>query len=1316
MASSNQDRSLYSTDTSTADIDGVPPSQAAAASSANIAQNIRLPTRQSSPAALRYAATVPLFKDIPSTPNGAREKVLPSQIVAQFHESLNSALIGVNTTVEDKLYRLLKTICQLFHCDAGWAVYWDANLLSLPNVADQILTDSDSFAMNAEQEAGLGLHLNDTSEQSTSDKPDYGVFPTLDNTADEGVEKKNEDSSAMDPAKDGIRLIQIYGGTSVAPLRRQDLIQSFVNVYRYVSGAEPTIIEHLSVSTQTAVLCIPFLRNDRPFSALCLRARVPPTCLSRILSMLPPTPVTSSPPYVQPHFLVYRHNIHTMLSLLGGRMTTSTNGIISATTPSQVSSASTSAQLASPGGYYLNDSMLTSIGSYYLQYAASCISHVLERYVQETYSKNELARSMIVNRMFRAINAHMEPDQILATTAKTICRAFKADRCMIIHFAEPDDPHQLLDYKSSVVAEYRSHDHVPMILKQQFGMDVYVMMKKPDSMQQKANSGRRSSSSMIFNDALHNPHLVHVLDHLNELHIRSSMSIRTKNSANEYNGLVGVHQCSYARAFTNADLALLEILGAHVGGALSQRVQNPTKCRATVPTAEEEAAQKREQEFVEKTMLFSNVVHELRTPLNGVLGFVDLLRETELTPIQQEHCRDIRSGGEMLLRLVNQMLDLSKVQSNTMDFQLINCSVHGIIDETLRLLSPMARQKSLELVPLIAADCPSMILTDDFRVRQILGNLLSNAIKFSPEDTVIIIRVTLLKSVIHADTVMGDYHDVISSETNKRGPHAFRDSARRQLSSDTASDYHVGKPVTLEFSIEDQGLGIPKNAQPLLFRRFMQLSDSKHRTSGSGLGLAICKEMARNMGGDIWLASSIPNQGSTFKFTINVAELERVDDHGLMSPSLTINTPSTLSPPASEAAQTTLSHHGSKVDLTIEQILKECLGKSSKEVHNDLLERIVWFLPSDYEDTAQETTLPASLNTLLPNPISKKTPSIDDDQQSTLYLRLLPIGTSPNDQPLFSIEHETLVEWTTLDVVKPPRQNEITKCILKWLRIVRLHRHLQQSRKLDKLKRKRAYDDNSMHEQEDEHLSEALVAPIPITPHPSSGGLSEPITDKGHASGQYYNDNDSGFHQAKDRNNSDNIVPMQDIISTSNENDDDGDDDGTKEVVRDKRSRSSTSQDRTQEQATKSDKEMSLRQEQVILVVEDNPLNAKLMCHIIKNFGYRAEHASSGEEALSLTMEKNYALIFMDYQLPGMDGCQSANKIRQQCVLNGRPRMPIIALTGMSGDRIRERCHEYGIDDYLTKPVVKHTLYEVLNQWCCNDNNHNNGSSSSSNK
>ncbi|KAI9597049.1 CheY-like superfamily [Syncephalis fuscata] len=72
----------------------------------------------------------------------------------------------------------------------------------------------------------------------------------------------------------------------------------------------------------------------------------------------------------------------------------------------------------------------------------------------------------------------------------------------------------------------------------------------------------------------------------------------------------------------------------------------------------------------------------------------------------------------------------------------------------------------------------------------------------------------------------------------------------------------------------------------------------------------------------------------------------------------------------------------------------------------------------------------------------------------------------------------------------------------------------------------------------------------------------------------------------------------------------------------------------------------------------------------------------------------------MDYQLPGMDGFQSAAKIRQRERLGGRPRVPIIALTGMSGDRIRERCFENGIDDYLTKPVAKHTLYDLLQQWC----------------
>ncbi|RKP04703.1 hypothetical protein THASP1DRAFT_20832, partial [Thamnocephalis sphaerospora] len=114
---------------------------------------------------------------------------------------------------------------------------------------------------------------------------------------------------------------------------------------------------------------------------------------------------------------------------------------------------------------------------------------------------------------------------------------------------------------------------------------------------------------------------------------------------------------------------------------------------------------------------------------NSILGFTDLLSETQLTRIQREHCRDIRSGGEMLLRLVNQILDLTKVHSNTMDYQLIACPVSDVVDETLRLLTPVARTKQIELVTLFDKETPDVVLTDDFRVRQVLGNLLSNAVK-----------------------------------------------------------------------------------------------------------------------------------------------------------------------------------------------------------------------------------------------------------------------------------------------------------------------------------------------------------------------------------------------------------------------------------------------------------------------------------------------------------------------------------------------------------------------------------------------------------
>ncbi|KAI9597050.1 hypothetical protein BDF19DRAFT_309750 [Syncephalis fuscata] len=335
-----------------------------------------------------------------------------------------------------------------------------------------MLTSVDTPDPNADAEAiaGLGLYLDGASDGGPSDRPAFSQF-TTDTTESiaeaggvggEGKDKipgtnivteemeaegtANDDSEEFglaNPAKEGIRIIQIYGGTSDTPLRRADLIQSFLKVYQFVTSAEPTLIEYLHVTTQTATLCIPFSRNGQPFAALCLKTKLSPTSISRILNTASPLPATASP-NTRPQFFVYRHSAHTLLSLLGGRNGSSMSGAYNNASVSTVSSMDTPtmSQTNSPRSYYIGESMMTNSGSYCLQYAASCAAHIIERYRHEIHAKNEVARALIVNRMFKAINSHMEPEQIIAATAKTICRAFKADRCMIIHFSQPDSSEQ----------------------------------------------------------------------------------------------------------------------------------------------------------------------------------------------------------------------------------------------------------------------------------------------------------------------------------------------------------------------------------------------------------------------------------------------------------------------------------------------------------------------------------------------------------------------------------------------------------------------------------------------------------------------------------------------------------------------------------------------------------------------------------------------------------------------------------------------------------------------------------------------------------
>jgi signal transduction histidine kinase/DNA-binding response OmpR family regulator len=231
-----------------------------------------------------------------------------------------------------------------------------------------------------------------------------------------------------------------------------------------------------------------------------------------------------------------------------------------------------------------------------------------------------------------------------------------------------------------------------------------------------------------------------------------------------------------------------------------------------------------------KSMFFANISHEIRTPLTAINGFAELLLNPERTTEERlADARVIRRNGEHLLTLINDILDLSKIEAGKMSVDRILCCPAGIIGEVCSMLRQRAAEKGLTLDVNFEGPIPQLIRTDPTRLRQILINLIANAVKFTGEGGV---RLTV--------------------------------SITPSLSAE--------KPL-LEIKITDTGIGIPPERQASLFQPFEQGDTSITRQyGGSGLGLAISQHFARALEGDI-VAASEPGRGSTFTITVGTDSL-----------------------------------------------------------------------------------------------------------------------------------------------------------------------------------------------------------------------------------------------------------------------------------------------------------------------------------------------------------------------------------------------------------------------------------------------------------
>lgn len=280
-----------------------------------------------------------------------------------------------------------------------------------------------------------------------------------------------------------------------------------------------------------------------------------------------------------------------------------------------------------------------------------------------------------------------------------------------------------------------------------------------------------------------------------------------------------------ARDITEQKRIATELMEAKVFAEEATKIAEEAKIKAEEATKiAENATQIAENAVKAKQQFLSNMSHEIRTPMNAIIGFTKVILKTDLSAKQKEYLTAIKISGDALIVLINDILDLAKVDAGKMTFEKTPFSLASSLSVILNLFEIKIQEKNLKLIKEYDKRIPEVLLGDTTRLHQILINLVSNAAKFTPKGE-ITIKIRLL------------------SENEKK--------------------------VTIEFSISDTGIGIAEEELELIFNNFQQATSSTSRLyGGTGLGLAIVKQLVEAQGGTVSVKSKL-GEGTTFNFVLD---------------------------------------------------------------------------------------------------------------------------------------------------------------------------------------------------------------------------------------------------------------------------------------------------------------------------------------------------------------------------------------------------------------------------------------------------------------
>jgi PAS domain S-box-containing protein len=283
-------------------------------------------------------------------------------------------------------------------------------------------------------------------------------------------------------------------------------------------------------------------------------------------------------------------------------------------------------------------------------------------------------------------------------------------------------------------------------------------------------------------------------------------------------GFVGFDECKYERIWTEAEFSTLSAFANSLEKAIERRLIEE-ELKASKKAADEANAA--------KSLFLANMSHEIRTPINGILGIIDLLSKNTLSSEQRAYIDILRKSTESLVNIINDILDLSKIESGSMELSLGPFELRKSIKEIVEIIEPIINEKGLAISTYISENVPRYLMGDFEKIKQVLLNLLSNAAKFTSKGNI----------EIHVENIQieGDF-------------------------------------INVAFSVKDTGIGIGEEQINTIFEPFTQADNTvSRRYGGTGLGLSICQKLVEMMKGQIWIESTL-GAGTKVHFIIPLEE------------------------------------------------------------------------------------------------------------------------------------------------------------------------------------------------------------------------------------------------------------------------------------------------------------------------------------------------------------------------------------------------------------------------------------------------------------